>query len=533
MNKNAAITPLIIAAVLALGVGWSAASYGQSQNPTDSLDGVLLDQYNNDVERLAAQANQSAFNELNAACNPLGDLDFTADPTGPGQGADLTLCAPAAFDVYLTIREIVHTANELLQNGGPVVASLGVDLEGLGTTLRWTAAEELAAQGSAATEFTNSQLSNLASRLNALRFGARGFSVAGFHGPSSTDGTLVASAGGLRRGGGASADAVEGTYSAWGGFLNGSFGYGSKSDTDLENAFDFDGSEVTMGLDYRFQNNFVLGGIVGYKKQNIDFDEAASAIRVTDGSMEVEGFSGIMFGLYQGDQAFVSGSVGYEKLDYFVDRRIKYGSNNPNVGAANSIAISRPEGDVLTGTFSFGYAMHKNRFTFEPYVNAEYMDVTIDAFDEERSIDASSGFQDDDRFNLTIAEQSFDSLNVVAGAKFQYTFTPNAGVIIPYAKVESHNEVLNEARIIRAGYGELRDIQESRGILTFSVPTDAIDKSFWTWSVGFSMVLRGGRQRTYDGPITGGLMGFVQYESIENLRNYEEQIISGGFRYEF
>jgi hypothetical protein len=51
--------------------------------------------------------------------------------------------------------------------------------------------------------------------------------------------------------------------------------------------------------------------------------------------------------------------------------------------------------------------------------------------------------------------------------------------------------------------------------------------------VGFSAVIRGGRQRQLNGPVTGGLMGYVQYESIEDLENYEQQVISAGIRYEF
>lgn len=513
---------------LVFSIIWSGGASGQTRI-TDSLNGELLDLYNNDVERRAALANQSAFNALDAICNPTGALDSIANPQAPvaGQCSDQDV-----FSVYLTIREIIHTANELLQNGGPTVASLNVDLEALGTTLRWTAAEELAAQGAAATEFTNSQLSNLASRLNALRFGARGFSVAGFFDPSNNTDTRHAYSGIGKRGAGASADEGQ-KYSAWGGFLNGSYGYGRKNDTALENAFDFDGSELTLGLDYRFSNNFVLGGLVGYKKQDIEFDAAASAIRVTDGGMEIDGTSVIAFGLYQGGQWYASGSLGFETLSYEVERNIKYGSNNPDIGAANSTAFSEPEADVLMATFSTGYAFHANRFTFEPYLNAEYMDITIDSFDELRSVDSSTGFQDDDAFNLTIAKQEFDTLDVIVGAKFQYTLTPSFGVVVPYAKIEAHNEVLNEAREIQAGYGSLSDIQSGTGILSFSVPTDAIDDSYYTWSVGFSTVLRGGRQRTFDGPITGGLMAFVQYQSIEGLDNYDEQIISGGFRYEF
>src|SRR5690606_8718070 len=124
------------------------------------------------------------------------------------------------FFVYLNARELVHSANEL-QGQGPTIASLGVDQEGLGTALRWTAAEEVAAQGSMATEFANGQLSPLAARISALRFGAAGFGPAGLYDWLKRSSPMVAQVGGAVD---APADSGE-QYSPWGGFLNYGFGF--------------------------------------------------------------------------------------------------------------------------------------------------------------------------------------------------------------------------------------------------------------------------------------------------------------------
>jgi uncharacterized protein YhjY with autotransporter beta-barrel domain len=512
-------------------IGMVVVTAVQAQSaPGEGLGSIPADQYANDVERRAALANQATFDTLDPACNPGGVLDQIVDPSAPPPGAD-PQCIGDVFSIYLTVRELIHTANDLLGQG-PNAASLRLDQQGLGTSLRWTAAEELAAQGSAASDFANSQLANLAARLNALRFGARGFTITGFNAIENDGEILVAGAYDTPRGGGASADGE--SFSAWGGFVNGSFGYGRKNDTDLENAFDFDGSEVTFGVDYRFRNNFVIGGVGGWKRQNIDFDEAASDIRVVDGEMEMDGLSGIVFGLYQADRFFASGSLGFETVDYDVERRIKYGSNNPDIGAANSTAFSTPTADLITATLNLGYAFHASRFTAEPYVNIEYKDITIDAFSEERSVD-QIGNVDDDAFNLNIAEQTIESTLAMVGLRFQYTFTPSFGVIVPFARIESRNELSNDSRLIFAGYGALEgtNFEPGEGLLTFAVPTDSIDTSYYKWTVGFSAVIRGGRQRQLDGPITGGLMGYVQYESIEDLENYEQQVISAGIRYEF
>ncbi|MDJ0908232.1 MAG: autotransporter outer membrane beta-barrel domain-containing protein [Woeseiaceae bacterium] len=511
-----------LAGLLMLAIG--PLAFAQSV-PGPGLGGVEPSLWDNDIERAAAIANQAVFDLLDESCNPGGVLDNDPDPRVP---PDPTACGGDVFAVYISVRQLIHTANEL-QGSGPTVASLQLGQSELGTALRWTAAEELAAQGSAATDFANNQLSNLASRLNALRFGATGFSVAGIFDPSGNADGLVA---GLpRRGGGASADESGAAYSPWGGFLNGSIGSGDRTDTGREDAFDFDGSEITLGIDYRFDNNVVVGGLLGFKQQDIDFDEAANVIRATDGGIDIDGTSLIVFGLYQGEKLFVSGSLGTEQLDYDVERRIIFVSNNPLIGSVNSIARSSPEADVLTATVNVAYAFNKDRLTIEPFFNAEYLDIDIGAFSEQRST-TSTGTIDEDALNLRIGGQSFDSLDATLGVRLQYVYTPEFGVFIPYFSLELHNEVLKEERIISSGYAALSGFPGGDA-LNFSLPTDRVDETWMSWTVGFSTVLRGARQSAMGGPVGGGLSAFLQFESVEDLANFDQHVISGGFRYEF
>lgn len=507
--------------------------YGQGVLAQGLTDSDVFDQYANDVERAAAQANQATFEALN--CDPTGFLDQNPNPSAPPTRSGMMPCSNSEFTVYLTIRELIHTANELT-GSGPTIASLNLDQEGLGTSLRWTAAEELAVQGSMATQFSNSQISNLTARLNALRFGATGFSIAGVYDPTGRDADPVVASLDREspRGGGASADYLGANYSRWGGFVNGAFGWGSKKPTGREDAFDYDGSEVTLGLDYRLPNNIVVGGIFGYGEQTVDFNEGASTISVVDGGVEAEATSGILFGMYAGENWSGSLSLGLQTLDYDVERNIKYSSFNPNIESASSTARSTPSADVVTATFGLRYAFRINRLTIEPYIKGEFLDVKIDRFSEQRSTETSTGQPDDDAFNLTIAEQNFESLDTALGLKFQLPFTPRFGVIVPYATIEFHSESESDSRIISAGYGsaDTADVFDQASF-QFAIPTDELDDSYYTWSAGFSTVLRGGRQRTADGPVTGGLMAFVQYLSIESLQNYEDQVVTGGFRYEF
>jgi outer membrane autotransporter protein len=494
----------------------------QTADPGPGLVGL---QYANDIEQAAAVANQQVFDALDASCNPGGIFDTLPEPAAPPVG---TACSDESrFFVYLNARELVHTANEI-RGSGATIASLGQNLEGLGRALRWTAAEELAAQGSMATEFSNGQLASLAGRLSALRFGARGFGVANLYRVDPRRDRLLASAEDAPPPDGS--DSVAETYGRWGGFLNGSFGYGSKEPTPLEDAFDFDGSELTLGVDYRLPSNVVLGGILGLSEQAVDFDEAASDVSVVDGNVASDGTSLMVFALYQGERVNLSGSIGTQRLSYDIVRNIKYPSFNPELESANSLANSHPETDLRLATFNFGYAFGSQKFTFEPFVSVEYLDATVDAFAEERSINLLSNDNVSKRFDLSISEQSFDSLDTTLGLRLQYVFTPRFGVIVPYLTLEAHRELADDARAITAGYAAVADIL---GTSTFVVPTDAPDEEYQVASAGFSVVLRGGRQREAGGPIVGGLSAFLQLRTIRNLLYYDDSVAMGGFRYEF
>jgi uncharacterized protein YhjY with autotransporter beta-barrel domain len=487
--------------------------------------------YANDIERAAASANQSVFVQLSQLCDPNDELGRTPSPGAPPPGAT-SACTEDVFFVFQNSRELVHTANEIRGGQGPTIASLGLDQQGLGTALRWTAAEEFAVQSSMATDFASNQLSNLAARMSALRFGARGFTASLFLEGTEIDGPILAYGAQRRRGGGASADEESETYSPWGGFVNGSFGYGAKDPTSLENAFDFDGSEVTAGIDYRFRNNLVVGGIGGFTKQNVDFDESASQISVVDGEIESDGWSLILFSLYQGDRLTFNASLGHQSLDYKAVRNIKYPSFNPDIESANSIARSEPDSRLISGSVSLGYALNVGRLNIEPYVRADYQDVTIDEFTEERSVNALSGNRDTRNFDLVIGKQTLQSFDSALGLTLQLPLTPQFGVIVPYVTVEAHKESRTDSRVIVAEYSALPGSFDDPAN-AFRIPTDERDGNYYTVAVGISTVLRGGRQRTADGPITGGLMGFIQYKTVEDLDFYDDQVITGGLRYEF
>lgn len=453
------------------------------------------------LEQQAAFANQAAYNEL----APLCDERFQ-----PAAGS----CSATQARAFDNLRELVQTANELL-GSGPTEFSLGVDEEGLGFALRWTAAEELAARSSAGSEFANNQLTSLMSRMTALRYGARGFSVVNNqHGVRATDAVLAQEV--IPKGGGASADSgILEDFSRWGGFLDGSYGWGTRDPTDVEDAFDFDGTEVTIGVDYRFTSGLVLGGILGYSDQMIDFDSSRS---IVDGDIKSDGYSGILYGMYEWNGPYLSASVGYQRLSLESTRLITYPSFNPKVESTDVMARGDTDSDTFTATFNAGWSLNWKAFGAEPYVRAEYRNMKLHGFKESSVHNGGSRAGQAAGFDFSFGDQTIKSLDAVAGFRVQYALTPKFGVIVPYVKAEYHRQLENDPHLVDATYNALSG---TSGAAAFDVVGDESDDSFYVLSGGLSVVLQRGWQ------------AFIQYQTVESLNLLSNDVITGGIRAEF
>lgn len=461
----------------------------------DLTNPLILDQLR-PLEQRAAVANQSVYDQLvsSGTCS-----DQSSVPSGA--------CSGQVFLVFDNVRELVHTSNELTRTG-PTQFSLGLDVENLGFALRWTAAEELAAQGDSATQFSNNQIGTLGSRLFALRFGARGFLAAGR--TARPESVLTAGAP-QALGGGAAAD-TDSIASRWGGFIDGSFGYGNREDTSFsqgfEDAFDFDGQEVTMGVDYRFTDAFVLGVLGGYTERAIDFD---SRLSIVDARIDSDGLGLNVYALWERQNFYLNGSIGGQWLSHELVRRITYPSFNVLVAPVDETARSDTDSSAIMATFGLGYDARWNAFSIEPFLKAEYQDITIDGFIE----------RDANGFEFQYGDQDIKSLEGAIGLKLQYVFTPSFGVLVSYVRGEYRREFENDSRNISAVYSGVVPLASTTTSGDFGLPTDEPDDDYYSVAGGFSVVLK------------GGLQGFVQYSQVLDLDLYTDHVITGGVRLEF
>lgn len=468
----------------------------------------LINEFSNPVEREAAKALLRTYNDLieNSGCDDYASAD-------PGSAND-SLCTGDTFKLFSNVRQIIHTANDITNSRGgeentefSLLEYIEADnssgneeyISGLGDFLRWNAGEEYAAQGSMSSDFLQGQTFGLSARLSTLRMGASAF------GNTNNAYNTYALANNVS-GGGASGDA----YSRWSGFLNYTSGSGTKAPTGLEDAFDVDSGEITGGIDYRIDSNWVAGVVLGYTDQELNFDGTKS---IVDGGINSDGYSVLPFALYQDDNFYLSFSGGYQSLSFDTQRIIRY-------AIVDTETQSTTDSSSLTYSSELGYSIQKAAWVIEPFYKNNYSNTRIDAFTE-RDVN-------DDAYNLEIGTQRFSSLAHSLGLKLQYTMSTNFGVVVPFASYQVTNERHTGNTIIAARFANAVSTDS-----TFLVATDENDTNYAIFTAGFSSVVRGGRQTQADTAASGGIQLFLAYKRIEQLDDYEFDAYSAGVRYEF
>ncbi|MFP6656009.1 MAG: autotransporter outer membrane beta-barrel domain-containing protein, partial [Myxococcota bacterium] len=432
-----------------------------SVSGAQAITGSLIDitaidrpEFYDDLERAAARANQSVYNVLLPTC-----------------GLSEATCSTAQHSIFEETRELIETANDILNNGQSNANSLQVDDEGLGNALRWTAAEEVSAKSRAASDFSNGQTTSVNHRVTALRFGARGFSIAGLPGLPARDALGIDEELSLESAG------VSETLSKLGGFANGAYGFGDHDPTTFEDAFDYESIDLTFGVDYRFRPQLAFGVVAGYAENEVDFDASKS---IVDGGITAEGFSIGAFGLYTREDFYLSGFLSFQRMFFDIDRFITYPSLNPNITGTDTRTEGDTDSNAVTVSGNVGYTYRfgpgkSKPFVLEPSIRAEYTNITIKAYNE-LNVDAGEVFA------LRIAEQDFESMEVSLGLRGSVALSTPIGVFFPYARGEWRFELIDDRRDTTSRYLALEDLASSA--VPFLLQSERIEKSYGTIVVG-------------------------------------------------
>jgi len=425
------------------------------------------------------------------------------NPTQAAVGAAIDVVCPALNDLAASNPnqplspgqlQLLDRCNALIES-----ADLG-DISDVQTGLQDIAGEEALAQGATGVQVLNTQIKNIGSRIAALRAGARGISAQGLvfnvEGKALPNGVFSS---GLR-GSGASADEENSADSALladsklGIFITGRLNFGDHDQTENEEGFDFDTLGVTIGADYRFTNNLVIGGAVGYSDSEVEFN-------FDGGDLQSDSITYSVYGTYYSDKFYMDVLAGGGGAD-FDSRRIMVFADNR--GGVDTIALGSTDGDQSLLSVSLGYNFEKNGWLFSPYLSYDSLDAEIDPYSETEG----QGWE------LEFDKQDIKSRVVAGGFRFAYTNSTSFGVIVPHLRLAYQKELEDETRQL-----SVRFVNDPTGT-TFVFSSDPPDDDFYRIGAGLSIVAQ------------NGFSGFVDYEAITGMENITSSTLTVGLRFE-
>ncbi|KFN47677.1 autotransporter outer membrane beta-barrel domain-containing protein [Arenimonas metalli] len=361
------------------------------------------------------------------------------------------------------------------------------------------------AQANAAMSAAQSQFQNLKTRIAALRSGTGGTRFGGLAlntpaGPISL-GTLSSAFGADEPGTEIGTD-----FSRWGFFAAGTVGRGESEAGVVDPAYDYDIEGLTAGLDYRKSDRWIIGGSLGYTRQDTDLPGERGGLETTGWSISA------YTTYYQADSWYLDSVVTWGRNDYEMLRRIQY--TLPLAGGGTTTidqtAVADASGDLLATAFTFGRDFNRGAFGIGPYGRLMYTRLGFDAIREETLAgEPGSGL------GLHIASRDLVSLASVLGTKFTWTHSTNWGVLMPHLQLEWEHEFRDDPQAMEA-----RFLNDPTGT-AMRVTGDPLDTDYFRLGLGLSMVLTGGRS------------GFFYYEHLAGRDGESQWNLALGLRMEF
>lgn len=444
-----------------------------------------------------AQAEGTDFSvAFSAVYNPLAGLPGL---TGPQRSMATTLdILCPKLGVIAGQRALTAGEQDLLTQCkvliGSSVSNPGAAAQGIAALTP----EQAAAPRTVTNRIAGAQLDNIASRLTALRRGARGISLSGLTfqlDEQSIDSGAVA---GLFRqagetGGGASADDAY-QFERLGVFVSGNIDGGDKDRTANEDGYDFNTIGVTAGADYRFAEGLVLGLALGYGSTSVDIDS-------NGGNLDANAWSSTLYGTYYAtDHFYLEGSATYGWGDYDQTRNISY-----SLLGAPRVADATFKGNQYAFMVGGGYDFIRGAGIFDLYGRLQSVQVDLESYSER----GASGL------DLDIGSQESSSLASVLGVNYTHSISISKMVLLPQGWIEWFHEFDDGDENVNGFFTN----DPSR--IPFALATDAFDTDYFRLGLGLGAQFGQGRT------------AYLNYEAAMGMNSYREQSVNLGLRLDF
>ena len=351
-----------------------------------------------------------------------------------------------------------------------------------------SAVAQAATLGNVGVITTGVQTTNIGLRLQMLRGGMMGVSMSGL--TLNFDGKSVPldAVASLVPGGGASADRSS-LMSRLGIFANGQGSFGTQDATSGEPGYDFHTTGITVGVDYRFTDQLVLGVAFGYLHTKAAYDLSAGSSGANGYDLSAYGTFYILDRLY---------------LDAIVTGGWNTYNNERNVPDVTATANSNTNGTQFSVSVGAGYNFNIGAFGFGPTGRVNYIHVHVDGYQETGATP----------FNVTVGSQNVQSLTTDFGGQAAYAFSIPWGVLAPFLRLEWEHQYLGNSRTVT---GSLVASPST----VVSNQTASPDRDYLRIGAGLSATFR------------RGVSAFLDFDTVVGQSNFSSYAFNAGVRLEF
>lgn len=410
-----------------------------------------------------------------------------------------------ALDLALTAGEALSPAQLDLQQTCEALAqstTLGNDLDRL-------AAEEVFLIADSLVDTSDMQVTNIYSRINALRSGKydrldlSGLQLRIYD--QTIPGSVLEAAQNavtLQATGDEQLSPItsSGDFSSrLGFFVNGSLSSGEIDGDGNQQDADVITSGVTLGADYRFTDNIVFGAGLGLIQNETTFTS-------TQGGADITGLNLTLFGTwYESDTGYLDVVLDLGQNNYDIRRLMSINANINDV-----FAVGETDASVFSFNVGAGRNFSSNGYEFGPYLRLSIVDGTVDGY-RERAIGGNPGFGS----ALNIRSHSVRSTTLSVGGQISKSISADFGVLLPQIRFEYESE--NEVRKDGITATFLADPSDT----AFTLQGDERDSSYFNVGLGSSALFRNGKS------------GFLFYETRLQHDYVTQHWMKVGFRMEF
>jgi outer membrane autotransporter protein len=276
----------------------------------------------------------------------------------------------------------------------------------------------------------------------------------------------------------------------WSTFINGNVVLADLDSNGDVSHSDYTTGGVTLGADYRLNQHWTVGALLGYSHTDADLDNAGS-------TATVDTYSPGIYAAYTDHGWYASGLFNYGYNSYTENRTINF----PGISRT---AVGAPQGNQYSSDLDGGYEFHLGNWTVGPSAGLDYVHLDINSFSEGNA--GSAG--------LNVQEQNADSLRSLLGfdtrwhAKYMKTdFTYHLSAHW------QHEFMANSVGITSS--------LETPGISPFTVQSPGVDRDSALLDTGL------------DVQVANSADVFIDYQAEAGQSNFFAQSIDGGVKIGF